>query len=218
RHDYGTARGGVGPGHWELLWVHFLPRPHWVEWMHWPEVAPGIGHLALGAETATRRRVEDAMETMLRYATGGLARRDDFAMNALEAALLWCDGANPLTAARDARLDPRVRRAMTLLRERLAEPLTVPEVAAAAGLSASRFAHLFREQTGQTPQQYVEGERIARAQELLTFTARSVASIAEDVGFASPFYFTLRFKKRTGLSPRDWRQEAAKRADGGGAG
>ena len=215
RHDYGTA--ARPPRSWELLWVHFLPRPHWEAWLNWPEAAPGLRHLALGTETATRTRVEDALTAMHRYATGGLARRDDFALNALEAALLWCDAANPQTAAGDAHLDPRIRRARTLLRERLGEPVPVPELARAVALSPSRLAHLFKEQTGQTPQQFVEQERIARAQQLLAFTSRSVAAIAEEVGFASPFYFAARFKKHTGLTPRDWRRDEAARRSATGA-
>src|SRR5665213_1656842 len=30
-HDY-----GVEDGHWRLLWAHFRPRPHWLEWLEWP--------------------------------------------------------------------------------------------------------------------------------------------------------------------------------------
>ena len=33
-HDYGTAPQAA---RWELLWGHFHPRPHWLEWLVWPE-------------------------------------------------------------------------------------------------------------------------------------------------------------------------------------
>ena len=74
-------------------------------------------------------------------------------------------------------------------------------------LSPSRLAHLFRSQTGQTPQQFVERERITRARQLLLLTSRTVAQIAGEVGYENPFYFTLRFKKHTGFSPTEWRRQ-----------
>jgi AraC family transcriptional regulator of arabinose operon len=204
-HDYGIARRAAG---WELLWAHFLPRPHWLEWLGWPEVAPGVGLLSLGADGESRERVEEALAEMNRRARGGLPRREAFALNALEAALLWCDAANPRSA--QGRMDSRVVRAMEILRERLHEPVPVSELAQAVGLSASRLSHLFREQVGQTPQRFVEAERIARAKQLLSLTSRTVAAIAEEVGYENPFYFTLRFKKYTGQSPREWRRAGEK--------
>ena len=128
-HDYGTARGADG---WELLWAHFLPRPLWQEWIAClPEAAPGIALLPLGRGNAERGAVEGAMEATNGYANGGLARRVDFAMNALEAALLHCDAANPLASARTAG-DERISKTMELLRgERLAEPVSLAELARA---------------------------------------------------------------------------------------
>ena len=94
-HDYGTARG---LDVWELLWTHFAPRPHWQEWLLWPEVAPGIARLSLGDNSEGRIRIEDALREMRRWERGGQPRRDEFAMNALEKALLWCDAVNPRSA------------------------------------------------------------------------------------------------------------------------
>lgn len=199
-HDY-HAGGAAG---WELLWTHFVPLPHWLEWLAaWPHAAPGVGHLTL---EGARGPVETALRTMHHFATGtALPRREQFALNALETALLWCDNANP-RAGRD-RLDERVARAMELLLARLNETIPMPTLADHVGLSGSRLAHLFRQHTGQTPQQFVERERIARAKQLLSLTTRPVAAIARAVGFDNPFYFSLRFKRATGLSPRDWRDK-----------
>jgi AraC family transcriptional regulator, arabinose operon regulatory protein len=205
-HDYQTTRG---VGEWHLLWAHFLPRPYWQEWIiGFPEVAPGIVSLRLGVDTSARTAVEDALVRMNRYANGGLLRRDEFAMNALEEALLQSDLANPLAVPR-AKFDERIVKVMELLRgELLSEPFVMEQLAARVHLSPSRLAHLFKKQTGRTPGQFHEQERLLRAQHLLTLTNRSIASISEEVGFASPFYFTLRFKKHTGKSPRDFRQSS----------
>lgn len=48
-HDYGTAPGA---DRWELLWTHFLPRPHWFALLDWPEIAPEVCRLTLGVNTA----------------------------------------------------------------------------------------------------------------------------------------------------------------------
>lgn len=203
-HDYATARGASD---WTLLWAHFLPRPFWQEWiLALPEAAPGIAYLPLGTNTPERTSVESALETMNRYANGGLLRRVEFAMNALESALLHCDAANPVAAAR-ARFDDRVLKAMELLRgEWLAGAFSLNDLARTVNLSASRLSHLFKEQTGRTLGQFQEEERLLRARQLLTLTNRSITAIAADVGFTSPFYFTLRFKKHTGQAPRDFRR------------
>jgi AraC family transcriptional regulator, arabinose operon regulatory protein len=199
-HDYGTARGGES-AHWNLLWAHFLPRPHWLDWLTWPELAPGVLHLAL--DEAMAPRVEASLLTMHRRATGALLQREEFALNALEEALLWCASENPATR----RHDPRVAEALAFLVANLSRPITLDDVAKAAGLSISRLAHLVRQETGLTTLQFLERERLARARQLLRLTTRSVSEIAAEVGFENPNYFSLRFRKLVGVGPRRYRQQ-----------
>lgn len=199
RHDYGTAKGAA---HWEPLWAHFIPRPGWLPWLDWPEVAPGILHLALrGHESATR--LAGRFRDLVRLNAGPSRQREALALNALEEMLLWCDLANPRRET--AGLDSRIRRSLDFICERFAEPVSVARIAAQCGLSPSRFAHLFRRQTGETPQRYVELQRLNRARQLLEFTQEPIGDIARSVGYDNPFYFTLRFKRHNGASPRAWR-------------
>ena len=208
-HDYATARRAGG---WEIIWAHFLPRPHWHDYLAGlPEAVPGIARLALGTNNAASRAVQDALGSMNNHANGGRARATDFAMNALEAALLYADVANPQASAR-AIFDTRILHAMEFLRgEKLAVSVSLADIAGTVNLSPSRLLHLFKAQTGSTPGQFQETERLLRARKLLALTNRSVAAIAGEVGFASPFYFTLRFKKNTGQSPRDFRRAEQER-------
>lgn len=208
RHDYGVAPGGDG---WELLWSHFQPRPHWGEWLRWPEQAPGLMLLSL-REPIIRRRVIARFGETHRLATGPLPRRDLFAMNALEEVLLWCGTQNP--RAQPAHLDERVQAALDFLHDHLGEKVTLEAVASHSALSPSRLSHLFRRQMGLTPQQYLEQQRLARARQLLERTSHTVGAIAAQVGFENPFYFTLRFKRQTGFSPSDWRRRSADREAG----
>lgn len=195
-HDYGTAGE-----QWDLLWVHFHPEPAWQPLLAWPEAAPGLMTLR-PADTAAEK-IAVRLQEMYWLATGALPRRDLLAMNALEEVLLRCD---MLPRPGAPRLDPRVQAAMDILCRRLGDLVSFDMVAGECGLSVSRLSHLFREQSGLTPMQYLEQQRISRACQLLDFTTRSVTAIAAEVGYENPFYFTLRFKQHTGHSPRDYRR------------
>jgi AraC family transcriptional regulator of arabinose operon len=83
----------------------------------------------------------------------------------------------------------------------------VETLARRCGLSRSRFAELFREQMGVSPLAFLENQRLRRARELLEHTSLNLAEISVQAGFASPFYFSLRFKKHFGASPRNYRRQ-----------
>ncbi len=195
-HDY-----GVEPKlrRWELLWTHFNPRHHWLEWLAWPECAPGLMRLHL-PEGEVRREITTRFLEAHAYAAGAFRRREMFAMNALEEVLLRCDTINPLSE--QSRIDPRVREAMEHCCRHFDRRITLDSLAETVGLSVSRLAHLFREQTGTTPQRFIERQRIGRARQLLEWSAMSIGEIAEAVGFENPFYFSLRFRKSEGISPK----------------
>jgi len=201
RHDYGTAAGWTS---WELYWVHFYPSSSMEGLLTWPEAAPGVMRLDLRG-AAAHEPATAALAEMHRFATGGLRRRERFALAALETALLWHDTANPLSEA--SRLDPRIQAALDFLFAHLADKITVAGLAEAACASVSRFAHLFRAQTGMSPLQYLEMQRIQRAKKLLGSTRRTVQAIAAEVGFENQFYFSMRFRKLTGLSPTEFRRQ-----------
>jgi len=199
-HDYGTAPSSPT---WELLWAHFHPHPHWLEWLDWPQIAPGLVHLTLD-DTPIRAEILTKLHEALRHTTGAQRRREEFAMNSLEAALLLCDTVNPRQG--QPVIDDRVRAAMDYLCQNYAHNLSLDQLGAVVGLSGSRLGHLFRKQVGLTPVQYLERQRLERACQLLEFSARPIHSIAEELGFENPFYFTLRFKRWIGQSPRDYRK------------
>lgn len=191
---------------WQRLWAHFVPPPAWTMRLHWPAVAPGVpGFRMLRLrDRRARTQVVERLREAHRIQSSYLERGEAMALNALEAALLWCDERNP--DAEQNRFDPRVLNALDYLCRRLGEPITLETLAGHCRLSVSRLAHLFREQVGVTPQQFLEQQRMRRAEQLLELTGMSIAQIAYTVGYDNPFYFSLRFKKATGKSPRHYRQ------------
>lgn len=199
-HDYRTD----GP-RWELLWTHFTPRREWQDWLRWP-AERGVPRLTI-EDRGTRRRVASRLADAHRAATGPLLRRDDLAMNALEEALLWCDSIHPRTAP--ATGDDRIRAAADWLCRNLHESVTLARLADEVGMSTSRLAHRFRDEMRVSPMSYLESQRMRRARQLLEVSPLSVKQIAAEVGFANPFYFTLRFNKAFGLSPTAFRSRRA---------
>jgi AraC-like DNA-binding protein/ligand-binding sensor protein len=86
------------------------------------------------------------------------------------------------------------------------EAVTVPGLAAGAGVSVSHLSRLFHRETGQTLECYIVARRLELAKRLLLDPDRSVAQVAECCGFADPNYFSRVFRKLVSCSPREYRQ------------
>ncbi|MGC3992531.1 MAG: AraC family transcriptional regulator [Propionicimonas sp.] len=101
--------------------------------------------------------------------------------------------------------DASINRVQAHLREHIADPFTVADLAARAGFSTSHFSARFHAVTGFSVTEYVKRLRMARARELLITTDDSVAEIAQEVGYPDQFYFSRQFRAVTGSSPRAFR-------------
>lgn len=102
--------------------------------------------------------------------------------------------------------DQRLIDVIAYMRLHFAEPLSVPVLAAQSGLSASRSAHLFRQETANTPVQFLECLRVEAARQHLATTALSIEEIARRVGYENSSYFGKRFRKQVGQSPTQYRE------------
>ena len=80
----------------------------------------------------------------------------------------------------------------------------IEELAARAFLSPSRFAHLFREQTGLPPREFINRLRVEKARRMLCFSNLSVGDVAARLGFSSAHYFARIFRRFTGMSPSEF--------------
>ena len=96
-------------------------------------------------------------------------------------------------------------RAKDLADARYFEPLTVPDLARAAGVSAAHFSREFRRAFGESPHQYLLTRRLERAAALLRNTDRPVTDICFDVGLTSVGSFTTSFRRIYGTSPSSYR-------------
>ena len=96
-------------------------------------------------------------------------------------------------------------RARDLADARYGEPLTVADLARAAGLSPAHFSREFRRAFGEAPHQYLLTRRLERAAALLRDTDRPVAEICFAVGLSSVGSFTTSFRRIHGTTPLAYR-------------
>ncbi len=94
-----------------------------------------------------------------------------------------------------------VNAAMALMERRLADPLTVADLAAAAGMSPSRLHAAFRAATGQGPAACLADLRLDRAMALLEERRLGIAEIALACGYAEQSALTRALRRRRGVTP-----------------
>jgi transcriptional regulator GlxA family with amidase domain len=93
--------------------------------------------------------------------------------------------------------------------DHLAEPLTVPDLAARALMSPRTFARRFRAATGTTPHRWLLEQRLRLAEQLLETTDLPVDAVAGTAGFGSPDTLRHHFAARRGVSPAAYRRTFA---------
>ncbi|MDO5500806.1 MAG: AraC family transcriptional regulator [Propionibacteriaceae bacterium] len=83
---------------------------------------------------------------------------------------------------------------------------SVDTLAERAGISRAALSRRFASVVGVSPMQYLTRWRLAIGADLLDRTDSTIAAIAHQVGYGSPFSFSAAFKRRYGLSPQVFRQ------------
>ena len=122
-------------------------------------------------------------------------------------AMLWTPLLLRGLNAAPPRLDPRLSRALAMIETRYAEPLTVADLAAEAGMSQSRFFAAFGAAMGRTPHGWLADVRLRAAQHLLSDTRFSIAQIAVRTGHGDQSALTRRMQAVLGVTPGAWRKQ-----------
>lgn len=99
-----------------------------------------------------------------------------------------------------------VERAAHYFKEQYNTAISIERYAQEHMMSVNWFIHSFKKVMKVPPMQYVVSLRIAAAKGYLESTNKSVAEIAEEVGYENALYFSRIFRKYTGLSPTEYRQ------------
>lgn len=100
-----------------------------------------------------------------------------------------------------------IARTIDYLSTRLAEPVTIDDMASQAGMSRAVFHRRFKEATTMSPIQFVKSMRLNNAAMKIA-GGKTVSEAAMDVGYVSSSQFSREFKRMYGQSPRQWSQDA----------
>jgi AraC family transcriptional regulator len=101
----------------------------------------------------------------------------------------------------------RMKRVEQYLAVNIDKRISLDDMAAAAGLSKMHFAAQFRAATGFRPHEYLLSKRVERAEAVMATTEMPLVEVAFSVGFNAQAHFSTVFKRFTGKSPAQWRQE-----------
>jgi AraC-like DNA-binding protein len=104
-----------------------------------------------------------------------------------------------------AQHDPAVGQVLSLLHQDVAHPWTVEELATRVGVSRAALGRRFTALLGEPPMSYLAGWRLALAADLLVSSDATVATIARQVGYGTPFSLSTAFKRVHGVSPQQYR-------------
>lgn len=190
-------------------------RPWTIRWFHLiGDDLPALCE-ALGFDAATPVRslsddatlallFGDALAVLELGYTGAHLLRASRALAHYLAHASWLIRHSPV-AAPDA--DARIARCIEYMRLHLNRPLRVAELAALAHWSPSHFKARFREHTGYGCIDYFIRLRVHAACQLLDTTTLDIQSVAAQVGYADPLWFSKAFKSIIGLSPSAYRQK-----------
>ncbi len=85
--------------------------------------------------------------------------------------------------------------------------LTIDKLARVVDMSEFHFARLFKATTGTSPHQYVMNRRIQLVKTLLRTTDLLLSAIAHQAGFADHSHMGREFRRVTGKTPSEWRQQ-----------
>lgn len=164
---------------------------------------PRFQQLPLGANSITRWAFGVLDE--LRSQPPGWSRMLEYALPEVALHLLRLERDSPRQAAPAA-----VARALDLIRCSYREPLSLDDLAAAAGMERFAFAHAFRRAVGRPPYAELQARRLAAAADRLRAGRERVIEVAFGCGFGSLSSFNRSFRRVYGVTPSEYARLARK--------
>lgn len=198
-HAYGSSDNNP----WSIYWIHFggeslsrFNELHAVQKHFKPFYIKSSGEII-----TMFSRIYKALE--LGYSTDNLI----FANMCLPHFLsLFIYNSKHTTVSPNDKMDV-VDSAILYMQEHINENISLQDLSSHYNYSASRFSSLFKQKTGYAPIDYFIQMKMQKASQQLDFSSSSVKDIALSMGFDDPYYFSKRFRKIIGLSPKQYRSQ-----------
>ncbi|WP_248927728.1 response regulator transcription factor [Paenibacillus hamazuiensis] len=102
-----------------------------------------------------------------------------------------------------------VQKAMAYIEENLENDVSLPQVAKHVHLHPNHLSEIFKKETGMTFVDFVARQKIRRAMQILAVSPAKISEVAAKVGYEDVKYFGQIFKKYTGKTPSEYREDAA---------
>ncbi len=100
----------------------------------------------------------------------------------------------------------KLKTVLSYMRDNFDKPITLKNMADAAGMSPKYFCYFFKEMTQKSPVEYLNAYRIEKASRKLINSSDSVTEIAYSCGFNDLSYFIKTFKEHKGITPARFRK------------
>lgn len=166
----------------------------------------GIEFFGVFAQTVTYWQRIKANQGLARFAAfcelmGELSRCTDFRL---------LSNTQMKSMDSDTQLD-QINAILSRISDNLSEPISAADMARELGMSESSFSRFFRRATGNTFTDFVNHVRVSRACQLLMESDLLITHIGYQVGFNNIANFNRRFLDIKGMTPSDYRRQAASR-------
>ncbi len=98
----------------------------------------------------------------------------------------------------------QIRKCINYIYSHLHTRITLNSLSEITGLSPSYLSKLFKNETGMTVSEYIEYQKLETAKNMLAYSDYTPGEISFILGFPSQSYFTERFRKATGVTPKKY--------------
>lgn len=196
-HRYGASADNP----WSIYWFH-LQGDHASQLIRFYGLDRGLLTLPLSAHAKMLEDFEQCYSLLVNKAYSLPVQIH--AANTMRH-LLSSIGISAGGSLQDKKRERYLEQALRYMTDRLADSVTLPDIARHTGLSKQHLIYLFNQETGCPPIEYFIRMKMQRASSLLDLTDLSIKEIAASVGFADPYYFSRLFKKFIGCSPTEYR-------------
>lgn len=99
-----------------------------------------------------------------------------------------------------------IKKVENYINQNICSPLPLKGIAQHVFMSSAYLSTTYKNVTGKNITDYIQERRVSAACFLIRTTSKSISKVAQETGFSDANYFTKVFKKKTGMTPREYRQ------------
>lgn len=182
------------PDHMEFIWFHFFGNSSEA----YTTYLTSRNSIVFSGESVQRMR--PAFSSIMRQAGSAFVNEH---LLSREIGNLLCSLATSLKSA--SLLTSPITPALTYVARHFSEQITLDDMADQCMISRPHLIRCFHRELNCTPHDYLLDYRLRESKQMLSSSSSSIEEIAEQCGFNSVSHFSRAFRKRTGMTPSDFR-------------